>query len=207
MGGPDSEKKQRAVVMGASAGGGETIRRIISALGPGYGLPIFIVQHLFQSDDGMFADGLQHRTALKVNVPCDKDRIKAGEIFVAPANYHMLVERDGTVALSIEEKVNYSRPSIDVLFESAVYVWGSGVVGILLTGSNNDGTEGLRAIREAGGLTVAQDPFSAEYPFMPQSAIDAGAAELVLVPEEIAGLLVELGTESRPRPTSDTKRL
>ena len=115
---PDSGRKCRAVVMGASAGGGEAIRKIVSALPKDYGFPVLIVQHLHHNDNGMFAHGLRQSTKLKVNIPCDKDEIKAGEIFVAPANYHLLVETDETIALSVEEKINFSRPSIDVFLRA-----------------------------------------------------------------------------------------
>ena len=193
----NTRRKFQAVVIGASAGGGEAIKFLLSGLSPDYRLPILIAQHLHPSDDGMFAQGLAHKTSIKVNVPCDKDRIKAGEIYVSPSNYHMLIEREGSIALSIEEKVNYSRPSIDVLFESAAYAWRDEVAAVLLTGSSNDGAQGLRVIRDSGGLTVAQDPSTAEYPVMPRAAINAGAAELVLELSEIAALLIEIEAQGR----------
>ncbi|MBM4355789.1 MAG: chemotaxis protein CheB, partial [Deltaproteobacteria bacterium] len=127
--------------------------------------------------------------------PCDKERVAGGAVYVAPANYHLLVERDLTLSLSTEEPVHWSRPSIDVLFESAARAWGRHVVGVLLTGGNADGVEGLLAIRAAGGLTLVQDPSTAESPAMPRAAIRAGAAQRVLSLEEMAKLLVGIGRE------------
>ena len=112
---------------------------------------------------------------------------------MAPANYHLLVERSGTLALSIEGPVNWSRPSIDVLFESAASAWGRQVLAILLSGASNDGTRGLRAVKAFGGATVVQDPATAEYPIMPRSAVDAGVAEQVMSLEGIAKLVAESG--------------
>lgn len=175
----------RAVVIGGSAGGAKALGVILSALPGDFALPVFAVQHLHQRDGGSFALHMAGVTPLPVVEPCDKDRIEHGRVYIAPANYHMLVERDGTIALSVDERVNWSRPSIDVLFESAALAWGEAVVAVILTGSNADGAKGMRAVREAGGLTIAQDPASAEYPVMPQAAIDTGAVDEVLRVEEI----------------------
>ncbi len=156
-----------------------------------------MVQHLHPSDDGAFARHLARVTRLPVVEPCDKERIDRGHVYVAPANYHMLVDRDGTIGLSVDAKVNWSRPSIDVLFESAAIAWRDAVVAVLLSGASADGAQGMLAIRDAGGLTVVQDPAEAGYPFMPQSAIDAQAAENVLRAGEIGRLLAELGSRKK----------
>lgn len=118
-------------------------------------------------------------------------------MYTAPANYHMLVERDGSIGLSVDERVNLSRPSIDVLFESAALAWGEAVVAVILSGANADGAEGMRAVKAAGGFTIAQDPASAEHPVMPQTAIDAGAVDEVLRVEEIGRLLAKLGAREK----------
>ena len=180
-------------------GGGEAIGRIISRLPADYSLPICIAQHLHPNDGGGYAENLNRKTALKVIVPCDKHKIRPGEIYVAPANYHMLIERDGNIALSIDEKVRWSRPSINVLFESASYAWFDRVIAIILTGANDDGTEGMAAIKAAGGLTIAQDPDSADYPVMPRAAVNAGAAEKTLTLDEITALLVEVAARHDSR--------
>ncbi len=183
----------KAVVMGGSAGGFKAFSAILSPLPPGFSLPILVVQHLRPDDDGLFAWHLANTTRLPVIEPCDKQQIERGHVYVAPANYHMLVEQSGTIALSVEEKVNWSRPSIDVLFESAALAWGERVIAILLSGANGDGAAGMLTIKESGGLTIAQDPTTAEYPVMPQAAIDRGAVDEILSLEEIGQRLVELG--------------
>ena len=186
----------RAIVIGGSAGGVEGLTAIFAALPADFELPVLVVQHLHPSDDGAFARHLARVTRLTVVEPCDKERIERGRVFAAPANYHMLVDRNGTISLSVDEKVNWSRPSIDVLFESAAVAWGEAVVAVLLSGASADGAKGMRSVREAGGLTIAQDPVEAEVPLMPQSAIDTGAVDKVLRADEIGRRLVELGSRS-----------
>ena len=189
----------RAVVIGGSAGGVEGLTAIFAALPSDFELPVLVVQHLHPSDDGAFARHLALITRLPVVEPCDKERIERGRVYAAPANYHMLVDRNGTISLSVDEKVNWSRPSIDVLFESAAIAWGEAVIAVLLSGASADGAKGMRSVREAGGLTIAQDPDDAGYPFMPQSAIDVQAADKVLKAEEIGRMLAELGSRSAER--------
>ena len=184
----------RAVVMGGSAGGFAALAVILSALPSDFDLPVLVVQHLDPSDDGSFARHLAHATRLTVVEPCDKERIEGGSVYVAPANYHMLVERDGVIALSVTEKVNWSRPSIDVLFESAARAFGESVIAVILSGASADGAKGMLEVREARGFTIAQDPTRAEISLMPQSAIDAGGVGEVLGLMEIGQRLIELGT-------------
>ncbi len=187
----------RAVVIGGSAGGIKGLTAIFSLLTKDLELPVLVAQHLHPDDNGAFARHLARLTSLMVVEPWDKDRIEGGRVYVAPANYHMLVERNGTISLSVDERVNWSRPSIDVLFDSAAVAWGEAVVAVLLSGASADGAKGMLSVREAGGLTVAQDPDDAEYPFMPKSAIDAKAAEKVLQAKEIGRLLITLGPRQR----------
>jgi two-component system chemotaxis response regulator CheB len=169
---------------------------ILSRLPANYRLPILVVQHLHPSDDGGFAEHMDQEVGVTLSTPCDKEKIEPGHAYVAPANYHMLVERNGSIALSTEGRVNWSRPSVDVLFESAAHASGEAVIAILLSGANIDGTKGLAAVRKAGGLTIAQDPKTAQSPFMPQAAIDAGVVDEVMGLEEIGELLIELGTRN-----------
>jgi two-component system chemotaxis response regulator CheB len=187
----DNEGPYRVIVIGASAGGREALERILSGLPADYAVPILIAQHLHSDDGGGFARSLGSKIRLSVVSPCDKKKIEPGNVYVAPANYHMLVERTGHTALSIEEKVKWSRPSIDVLFESAAYVWEEKVIAVLLTGSNDDGVEGMRTVRAHGGLTIAQEPATAEHPVMPQAAIDAKTTERVMTLEEISQFLAQ----------------
>jgi len=194
------KKRYRAVVTGGSSGAVEALTAILSALPQDFELPVLVVQHLHPSDDGAFARHLAGATLLSVVEPCDKERIERGCVYTAPANYHMLVERNGTISLSVDERVNWSRPSIDVLFESAARAWGESVIAVILSGANADGAKGMLAVRDAGGLTLAQDPAKAETPVMPKAAIDAGAVEKVLGVEEIGKLLTDLGTrKAEPR--------
>jgi two-component system chemotaxis response regulator CheB len=183
----------KAIVIGGSAGGVEALQVILQALPKDFALPVLVVQHLHPSDDGSFALHVATLTRLPVVEPCDKARIEPGCVYTAPANYHMLVERDGTISLSVEERVNWSRPSIDVLFESAALAWGEAVIAVILSGANADGVKGMIAVKEAGGLTIAQDPAEAWSRIMPQAAIDAGAVVSVLRADEIGRLLAKLG--------------
>ena len=186
------EHVYRGVVIGGSAGGVEALVVILAALPADFRLPLLVVQHLHASDDGAFSRHLAHRVRRPVMEPCDKQPIEPGQIYTAPANYHMLVEKDDTISLSVDDKVNYSRPSIDVLFESAAHAWGTGVIAVILSGANNDGTEGMRKIKAVGGLNIAQDPDSAETQYMVRAAIDSGVVDEVLLPEKIGKRLMEL---------------
>ena len=190
-----NERSYRVIVIGASAGGGEVLEKILSGLPADYAVPILIVQHLHPDVGEDFARSLGRKTRLPVVSPCDKQKIEPGKVYVAPANYHMLIERTGHVALSVAEKVKWSRPSIDVLFESAAYAWEEKVIAVLLTGANDDGVEGMRTVKAFGGLTIAQEPATAEHPVMPQAAIDAKVAEKVLTPGDISAFLAAIGTK------------
>ncbi|MBP7485584.1 MAG: chemotaxis protein CheB [Rhodoferax sp.] len=182
----------RYVVIGASAGGLDALIPLLQGLPANFAAPILIVEHLHPSDGGDFSNHLSRLTSLKVVEPCDKARIQPGHVYTAPANYHMLVERDDRISLSVDERINWSRPSIDVLFESAAHAWGAAVVGILLSGANSDGAAGLLAIKSAGGHTLAQDPQDASSPTMPRAAIDAGAVDEVLPSNRMAARLMSL---------------
>lgn len=172
--------KKHAVVLGASAGGLVALAAVLERLPGDYPLPLLAVIHRAPAEAGSMADYFAARCRLRLEEPCSGETALPGRVYLAPPDYHLLVERDGTLSLSVDEKVNFSRPSIDVLFESAAAAWGPGLIGVLLTGANCDGAAGLLAIRRAGGLTLVQDPKTAENPFMPQAAIEAGAAEKVL---------------------------
>jgi len=193
---PSAPNPYDIVVMGGSAGGFNAFKTVLSALTPDFFMPVLLVQHLHPSDEGLFAQHMAMMLGIKVREPWDKEPIEPGKVYVAPADYHMLVERGGTIALSTDEKVNWSRPSIDVLFESAAFLYGNRVIGIILTGASTDGTAGIRAIKAAGGLTIAEDPSTAEFPFMPQSAIESGAVDLVLTAEQIGKTLSVFGQQS-----------
>lgn len=190
-----NKKAYKAIVIGVSAGGLRALIELFKNLPSDYPLPMIVTQHLYPMEDSCLADILNRITSLNVLEAGDKEEVKPGKIYLAPPNYHLLVERNETFSLSSDEKVNYSRPSIDVMFESAAYVWGDLLVGIILTGANNDGAKGIKIIKEFGGLTIAQDPEKAEYPAMPLFAINTGAVDKILNLNEINAFLIDLGKD------------
>jgi len=179
------------VVIGVSAGGSGALPIVLSALPADYAVPVIVVRHLYPDAGPYGHDVLARACALRLSEAEEKAPVTAG-IHVAPANYHLLVERDRTFALSIDERVRWARPSIDVLFESAADVYGSDLVGVILTGANDDGARGLRRIKEAGGTTIVQDPATAEFPDMPRAAMEACKVGHVLPLEGIGALLGKL---------------
>ena len=181
-----------AVVVGVSAGGMLALERLLACLPVGFASAVIIVQHLHPTEDGYLALHLDQHCALPVGVAEDKAPVCPATVTLAPAGYHLLVERCRTFALSIDARVCFARPAIDVLFESAARVWGARLWGVLLTGANHDGTRGLAEIRALGGRTIAQDPADAEHPLMPQTAIDAGVVQQVLTLDAICALLATL---------------
>ncbi|MCF7912307.1 MAG: chemotaxis protein CheB [Candidatus Cloacimonetes bacterium] len=186
------EKKIKAIAVGVSAGGLKALVELFSNLPADFSLPIVVTQHLHPADDSYLATLLDRITLLKVKEAIDKETIKPGVIYLAPPNYHLLIERKETISLSSDEKVNFSRPSIDVMFESAANTWGAGLIGIILTGASSDGAKGIKIIKDAGGLTIAQDPNTAEYSMMPQAAIDTGAINNVMSLDEIGKFISSL---------------
>jgi two-component system, chemotaxis family, protein-glutamate methylesterase/glutaminase len=177
------------IVIGSSWGGLAALEQLIGGLPPDFQTPIVIAQHRAPDPSSTaLQDMLTARSHHVVCEPSDKDPIELGCIYVAPADYHLLVEPDG-FALSTEGAVRYSRPSIDVLFESAADVYGERLIGIVLTGANDDGAHGLMRIRRRGGVTIAQEPATAQRPEMPAAAIATGAVQHVLPLDEIAQLL------------------
>lgn len=187
-----SSDRFHAVVIGASAGGLQTISTLLPVLPKEFPLPILIAQHRLPSSDDFLAKALDQLSPLCVKEAEDKEPLRPGFAYIAPANYHLLVERDETLCLSVDPKVNWSRPSIDVLFESAAAVWGAGVISVILTGANDDGARGTAFIKQNGGLTIAQDPATAEHPTMPQAAIDTTAVDHILPASEIGVFLKNL---------------
>jgi two-component system chemotaxis response regulator CheB len=181
-----------AVVIGCSAGGIEALTVILPSLPRDIPWPVLIVQHISPDMDGFFVRFLDESCQVKVKEAEDGEDIQPGIIYIAPANYHLLVEKDRTLSLSVDSRVNYSRPSIDVLFETASWVYQKNLVGILLTGASADGSHGLKSIQEQGGMTVVQDPSTAAVPFMPQSALDLIKVDQLLSLEKISTLLRKL---------------
>jgi two-component system, chemotaxis family, protein-glutamate methylesterase/glutaminase len=187
-----AEARYSAVVIGASAGGTHALQKILPCLPANFPLPIIIAQHLHPLQDGLAMIHYNGVSTLTVKDADEKEAIRPGFVYFAPPNYHLLIEADHTFSLSIDPKVNYSRPSIDVLFESAANVYGSRLVAIILTGANNDGAEGLRLIKEKGGLIIVQDPQSAEFSLMPAAALQAVQPDFLLGLAEIGSRLAKL---------------
>jgi len=181
------------VVMGASYGGLYALMDLLGALTTDFPCPIVVVQHRSAEshDEGRLGHVLSRYSALPVRDANHHEKPLAPCVYLAPGDYHVVVE-EGRLELTVDEAVHYSRPSIDVLFESAARAYGPGVVGVLLTGFGRDGAAGMRAIRDAGGVTIAEDPESALQPTMPRNAIQAGAVAEVLALDAIAPRLIEL---------------
>ena len=190
---PKKKTKYRAVVLGVSAGGMETLNKLFSLLDKEFKVPVIIVQHI--SPDQEFDFLMEHYSNIsKHNVKEveEKESIKNGTIYFAPPNYHVLVEDDYTLSLSVEEKINYSRPSIDILFSSAAYVYLSRLIAIVLTGANGDGSNGALDVKANGGYVIAQDTKEALHPVMPQITIDKVQVNKILTIKEIADFLNKL---------------
>ncbi|MCI5150484.1 MAG: chemotaxis protein CheB [Candidatus Electrothrix sp. MAN1_4] len=185
-------RRYKAIVIGASAGGIEASVYIFSKLPAHFSVPIILVQHLHKKQDSGLIRCYSGRTQLKVEEAEDKESILPGHIYIAPPDYHLLIERDQTFSLSVDEKVNYSRPSIDVLFESAADVYGARLIGVIMTGANHDGALGLQRIKAYGGLALVEDPATAKFPEMPQSALACTAIDHVLPLEELTDCLLAL---------------
>ncbi|WP_438750262.1 chemotaxis protein CheB [Pararhizobium sp. O133] len=166
-----SEARPQAIVIGASAGALEALTAILPGLPTGFDLPVMIVVHIPPDKRSVLADLFRAKCRINVVEPEDKEPICGGTAYFAPPDYHLLVEGNGTLALSSDETVLFSRPSIDVLFESAADAYGADLVGIVLTGANQDGAAGLRAVVEAGGMAIVQTPESAFASAMPEAAI------------------------------------
>ncbi|HSI45445.1 MAG TPA: chemotaxis protein CheB [Methylophilus sp.] len=175
----------KAVVVGASAGGIEAMMQLFCPLPPDYPLPIICVIHLPDHHESNLAEVFQQWTRIKVQDAEDKATIMHGRLYFAPAGYHLLVEEDGTFSLSCEGPVNYSRPSIDLMMQTAAQAYGSGLLGILLTGANLDGALGMKTIKQLGGFTVVQAPLEAKSGTMPIEAIKLQTPDLI---EGLAGI-------------------
>jgi two-component system, chemotaxis family, protein-glutamate methylesterase/glutaminase len=181
-----------AIVIGASAGGIQAIHELLSQLPDSFKLPIIIVQHIKSDSSAFFIHGFDKKCNQPVIEAIDKAEIECSKVYVAPPGYHLLINDDKTFSLSFDELVNYSRPSIDVLFESAADAYGKKLIGIVLTGANSDGAAGLKKIKERGGLLIVQDPEEADCPTMPLAAIKMNALDHSLTLSQISKFLNKL---------------
>lgn len=182
----------RLVVVGASLGGLAALEELLAGLPPDLGVPIAIVQHRTDDTGDLLRATLEQRSRLPVREPVDKEEIRPGLVYLAPAGYHLLVERDG-FSLSTEGPVAHARPSVDVLFETAADTYEEGAVAVVLTGSSRDGAHGAACVAARGGLVVVQEPDSATSAVMPRAALAAAPSGRVLPLGAIAPFLAGVG--------------
>ena len=183
------------IVIGCSLGGMRALSMILGELPADFKPPIAVVQHRHKASNEGLPAYMRTQTKLPVVDVDDKLYIRPGRVYLAPADYHLLVEK-GRFDLSVDAAVSYSRPSVDVLFESAADAYRTGVVGVVLTGANADGARGAMRIKQQGGFVIVQEPGTAEAPDMPQAAIDAVRVDRILPLERIGPFLVELWRQS-----------
>ncbi len=182
----------RAVVIGGSAGSFALMVKILSSLKPTFNLPIILCMHRLKHIRSGFVESLAVKSKIPVHEPVDKEKIENGNVYLAPANYHMFVEYDGTISLSIEAMNNYSRPSIDYTLSSSGSAYREHCVGIILTGANKDGAKGLKDIADKKGYTIVQDPATAEVDTMPKAALKLITPDKIMTPEQIIDFLNSL---------------
>jgi two-component system chemotaxis response regulator CheB len=194
--------RTEAIVLGASAGGVQALSELLPALPEGARVSVFIVLHLPRDRPSLLAEVFAHKCALTVREAQDKEPVAPGTVYFAPANYHLLIDEGPQLALSVDELVHHSRPSIDVLFESAAEIYRERLLGVILTGANEDGAAGLAAVHDAGGITVIQEPQSAQASLMVLSALRRRSPDLVLPLGEIAQLFMSLAPSAAPSRTA-----
>lgn len=187
-----SGRQFKAVVIGVSTGGVAALKLVLGALPADFPLPISVATHISPDADDGLALLLNTLCAIRVKEADDYERLAPATVYLAPADYHLLVERDGTLSLSVDERVNFARPSIDILFETAAIAFGSGLIGVIMTGAGFDGSKGLKKIKELGGVTIVQDPDDAEADPMPRSALAVVKADHVVPLKDVAPLLSTL---------------
>lgn len=181
-----------ALIIGGSAGSLDVLLKVLPDLSPLLPFPIIIVLHRKTGKESLLTDLLSSKTKLKVKELEEKEKMTAGTIYIAPPNYHLLIENNKTFSLDASEKVNFSRPSIDVTFESAAEVFGENLVCLLLSGANSDGSIGLQKVKQNGGIAIIQNPGSAIVPFMPEYAMDHVAIDEILEINEMANYINQL---------------
>ncbi|NCA77449.1 MAG: chemotaxis protein CheB [Alphaproteobacteria bacterium] len=186
------KNRYEAVVIGSSAGGLNALKTIFKSLDRSFRIPFIIVQHISPDSENYLIQILNDLNRLNVKEADEKEVPRRGMAYLAPPNYHLLVEPDRSFTLTVDERVNYARPSIDVLFETAAEAYRDALIGIVLTGANNDGSKGLKKIKEFGGVTIVQDPENAEVDSMPKAAIRTAKVDHILTLEGIAAFLNNL---------------
>jgi two-component system chemotaxis response regulator CheB len=182
----------KAVVIGGSAGSFQGVVKILSKLPKGFPLPIIMCLHRLKHVRHGFVEALSIKSVAQVTEPYDKEQIRKGSVYLAPANYHLSIELGNTFALSTEEMINNSRPAIDITLGTCAYVYKDKLIGILLSGANRDGALGMKAIKDRGGITIVQEPSECMIEAMPQAALKATKIDHVLKVDQIVEFLSEL---------------
>lgn len=182
----------QAVAIGVSTGGVQALKTVLGRLPHDFPLPLLVVQHISPEAGNGMARLLAGMCSVRVKEADEQDVMRPGTVYLAPPNYHLLVERGGTLALSADRPVSFARPSVDVLFESAATVFGAGLIAVVLTGANYDGSQGARVVKQWGGTVVVQDPDDAEARQMPEAALAATTVDHVVPLADLAALLVRL---------------
>ncbi len=186
-------KPDKLLLIGGSAGSLQVVFSLLAAIDEDFLIPVLIVLHRNGVFESSLEDLLSTRTRLPIKEVEEKDLLCPGAIYLCPADYHVLLEKDHSFSLDYSERVHYSRPSIDVSFRSAADVYGPGLICLLLSGGNADGVEGMQYAQERGGLTLVQDPATADVPYMPQQAINRMTVDFILPTIEIPGFIRGLG--------------
>ncbi len=187
----------KAIVIGGSAGSFQGITKILSQLPDDFDLPIIMCLHRLKHVRNGFVEALSIKSIKPVEEPYDKQGIKRKKVYLAPANYHLMVELGNTFALSTDEMVNNSRPAIDITFATAAYVYKNKLISILLSGANKDGAMGTKKVKEWGGLTIVQNPSECMMPTMPNAAIEISEIDHVLSVDEIIQFLIALHQQNK----------
>lgn len=182
----------KAVIIGGSAGSFRVITRILQTIPKNYPLPVLLNLHRLKHVRSGFVEALSIKSNIPVIEPYDKESIKPGRAYLAPSNYHMYIELNKKIALSTEEPVNHSRPSIDVSFETAAQTYGKNLLGIILSGANRDGAHGLKKLKNQGGTAIVQNPEECEVPTMTQAALKLTEADYILSSSQIIDFLLNI---------------
>jgi len=182
----------KAIVIGVSTGGVETLKQLLGALPKDFSLPLIIVMHISPGSGTGMAELLDETCNIHVKEADEQELPVGGTVYLAPADYHLMVEPDRRLGLSTDPPINYARPSVDVLFETAAEAFGNGLIGVILTGAGTDGSRGLKRIKEMGGVTVVQNPEDAAANSMPSNAIMAVTPDYILALADLPQLFINL---------------
>lgn len=186
-------KPDKLLVIGGSAGSLQVILSLLAGIGEDFPMPVLIVLHRNGGFESSLEDLFSSRTKLPIREVEEKDLLRAGTVYLCPADYHVLLEKDHSFSLDYSERVHFSRPSIDVTFRSAADIFGPGLICLLLSGGNADGAEGMKYAQQKGGLTVVQDPATADVPYMPQQVITRMRVDFIVPAEGIPSFVRQLG--------------